>query len=387
MLRKMRKVRAMVMIAPKHLELQNFPYPEVQENALVASVRIGALCGSDHQAWSGHLTSGEVATLPVIRGHEVVGEVDEIGEKARYKIEANGNVLGDGDRITWCPIVPCGECWYCRWLADNIRGGICDNLEVYGCSISSRSPPHLFGAFAEYVYIKPKTCVYKLPEDLPDKVAVLLDTLASVNGIDRAVSPLPWAREGFMWGDTAVVQGAGPIGVMAALKLKEYGASKVIMIGGPEERLRLAKKFGVDDTINLDEISEHKARVEEVKELTDGRGADIVVEGAGVPAAFAEAPDLVRKAGIVVEIGCAAPGLGTVQIDPYTWQRRDLTLICQCNYSPHQYKRDLQMLHKWHIVNKYPLEELVTHEFKLEDLEEAIKTHKAWKSMKCIVRP
>lgn len=378
------EVKAAVTAKPGEMSVQSFPYPEeLPADAMIAKLRMAGICGTDHHMYSGHMSG---IPWPIIQGHEIVAEAYEIGEKASDQIEVHGEKLSKGDRITWPAGITCGTCWGCRWLASNIRGALCENGRAYGISLTCKEPPHLFGAFSEYVYVRPDAWVYKLPEDVPDRAAVLVDTLSSVNGIDRALSGLPWAREGFMWGDTAVVQGAGPIGIMAALKFREYGASKIIMLGGPDFRLKMSEKFGVDHTINIEEYTRPEDRIKEVMKLTKGRGADVVLEGSGVSAAFPEGIEMTRRGGIYIEMGCFTDA-GPVMVNPHRICFKDLTLIGQYGFGPHQYERDLWMIYKWWRNKEYPLEDLVSHEFRIEKTEEGILAHKSWKTMKCVVMP
>jgi len=180
-----------------------------------------------------------------------------------------------------------------------------------------------------------------------------------------------------------VVQGAGPIGMAAAMKLKEYNVENLIMIGGPEWRLREAEKFGVDHTINI-ESHKPEERTEEVLRLTGGRGADLVFEGAGVPSAFAESFDLVRRGGLVVETGHFTDA-GTVEINPYNVCYKDCTLISQYGFGYQQYDTALRQITKWHRNGTYPLRDLVTHTFKLDNVEDGIKLHRSYKTLKAVV--
>ena len=378
------EVRAMVSFGPGNIRMQRFPYPEsLPDDALIAKMRMAGICGTDHHIYSGHL---EHIPWPIIQGHEVIAEAHEVGNKAAKQLEIHGLTLEEGDRFTYPAGISCGKCWYCRWLASVMRAGLCENGVAYGENISCKDPPHLFGGFAEYIYIRPDLLLYRLPKDIPDKVAVLVDTLSSSWGIDRAISPLPVAREGFMWGCSALVLGSGPVGMMAALRFKEYGASKVIMIGGPDFRLKHAQKCGVDHTMNIDEVAKPEDRIREVTRLTDGRGADVVIEAAGVPAAFAEGVEMVRRGGTYVEVGHYTDA-GSTMLNPFRVCFKDLTLISQYGFGAYQYERDLQLLYKWYRNKEYPLEEIVTNEYKLENLEEGLKAHKAWKTMKCVVLP
>ena len=379
-----KEVRAMVSYSPGNIKLEQFPYPEpISNNVMIAKMRMAGICGTDHHIWSGHM---EHIPWPIIQGHEVIAEVAEIGEKVAKESEVHGEYLEEGDRFCFPASIPCGKCWFCRWLIPVIHEMLCEHCVAYGEDISCKNPPHLFGGFAEYIYIRPELWLYKIPKDIPDEVAVLVDTLSSTCGIDRAINRLPHAREGFMWGDSAVVQGAGPVGLMAALKLREYGASRIIMIGSPDFRLEMAQKCGVDHVINIDQITRPEDRIKEVVKFTDGRGADIVVEAAGVPAAFPEGIEMMRRGGTFVEVGHFTDAGSTI-VNPFRICYKDMTLISAYGFGPHQYEKDLQLLYKWWRNNDYPLKEIVTHKYKLEHLEEGLKAHKEWKTLKCVILP
>jgi L-iditol 2-dehydrogenase len=374
-----KEIRAAVTTEPYKIIMKNLPYPEtLEEGDFMAKLRMCGVCGTDHHIWSGDYPN---TPWPIIQGHEVVAEVFEISEETGASIEVNRENLVEGDRVIWGGATPCGECWYCRWLPQNYRGSLCTG----GSAFQLDGNTYLWGGFSDYIYAKNKVPI-KIPEDVPDKVAVFTDTLASVWGIERALSGTPAAGEGLFWGQSAVVQGSGPIGIAAAMKLKEYNVENLIMIGGPDKRLEEAEKFGVDYTINIEEITDPKERLSIVQKLTGGRGADLVFEGAGVPAAFAEAIDLVRRGGIVVEVGHYTDA-GTVEVNPYTICYKDLTLICQYGFSFHQYEVALRQLIKWYRNDTFPLEDLITHEYKIDNVEEGLKLHKKWETMKVIATP
>jgi L-iditol 2-dehydrogenase len=373
-----RQVRAAVTLEPEKMVSMKLPYPDkVEEGDFIAKLRMCGICGTDHHMWAGQFPN---TPWPVLQGHEIIADVYEIDEKTSEKIEANGEILKEGDRVLWGGATPCGECWSCRWLPQNYRGALCEARGAYKLGDAT----YLWGGFSDYIHAGNKV-PYKIPEDIPDKVAVFTDTLASVWGIDRALNGIPSAMEGLFWGTSAVVQGSGPIGLAAAMKLKEYNVEKLIMIGGPEWRLKKAEKYGVDYTINIENTNPEE-RLAEVRKVTGGRGPDLVFEGAGVPAAFAESIDLVRRGGIIVEVGHYTDA-GSVLINPYKLCYKDLTLISQYGFSYHQYGLAFRQLSKWHRYNQYPLEDLITHEYKIEDTEEGIKLHRQWKTMKAIVVP
>jgi threonine dehydrogenase-like Zn-dependent dehydrogenase len=186
-------------------------------------------------------------------------------------------------------------------------------------------------------------------------------------------------REGFATQDTVVVQGAGPVGVMAAFRAKAMGAGKVIMVGAPKHRLELARNFGVDETIDIDEVKEPKDRQQEVKTLTGSIGADLVIECAGAPQAVPEGIDMCRIGGTYILIGCHADR-GTVGVNPSRIVQKELRLLGQNYASPQQYGRDLKILAAF--ADKYPFKKLVTHRFPIDEAEKAFQVQRNLESMK-----
>ncbi len=369
------------MTAPRRMEVRGFDYPSVGQDGLVVKIEMCGICGTDQHLWLGELA----ANYPVIPGHEPVGTVDRIGSQATRSLEAQGKALAEGDRVVWSNSIPCGKCYGCRWLAWP-KSNYCVKDDTYGFD-NCEDPalkPWLTGGYSEYLAIKPGTWVYKVPKDLPTDVAVLMDTLVSIRGVETSMSAVPVMREGLAQFDTVVVQGAGPVGVLAAFKAKAIGAGKVIMIGGPKERLKMARRFGVDETIDIAEVKKEADRKEEVLSLTDGVGADMVVECTGFPGAVPEGIELCRIGGTYILIGCWA-NRGPVGIDPSRIVTRELHIVGQRYAAPQQYGRDLKFLAKY--AKEYPFRDLVTDTFSLDQVADALLKQGSLGGMKIAIVP
>ena len=375
-------VRACVFEGPERAAVREFPMPKLSEDTAIAKMRLSGVCGTDSSIFRGHL---DFIEYPVIPGHENIGEVYEIGSKARREMEIHGGSLSEGDRITWAPGIPCGKCYGCRWLTSN-KADYCSNGFYYGqqCCEGEENKPWLFGGWSEYVYLRPGTAVYKLPNSLPDDVAVLVDTFASVRGVESSKSPAPDVKEGFGFMDTVVVQGSGPIGLAAAIKAKVLGAGKIIMVGGPKWKLDLAREFGVDEVIDITEQRKPEDRVEDVTRLTDGIGADLVVECVGNPLVLKEGIKMSRLGGTYFIIGCFA-NMGPVEIFPHDIVNKDLRIIGQRYASRMQYEKDLRFLTKYQ--NDIPFKKLITHRFPMNEVEKAMDIQKEFKGMKLTISP
>jgi len=374
------KVRAAVMY-PGRMETRLFDYPNPKEGEMTIKMHMSGVCGSDKHQFDGHLK----VDFPVIPGHENVGEVYETTKTASSKMEVHDECLQKGARILWYPDISCGTCYYCRFLG-TWHSAQCENPFTYGYVNCEKEEfrPWTFGGWSEYVLLRPGTRVWKIPDEMEDEVAVFLDTLASTRAIARAQMPYPNQKEGFGYGDTVVIQGAGPVGLMAAIRAKVLGADKVIMIGAPDWRLKVAEEFGVDITVSLETFDTGEQRIAEVKRLTKGIGADLVADCTGIPSAFPEAVEMARKSGYVVEIG-AYTDYGPVPFNPWRLVDRDLTVIGQFYCPPMQYEADLKLLKN--TMDRFPYKKMLTHKVPLDRAVDAINAHRALKSMKAAITP
>ena len=185
----MKTVKAAVMVKPGKIEIQEFPYPKNIKKGLIVRMELSGICGTDKHTYLGQSkqyagTPAETDTpFPIIPGHENVGLIEEICTKDNTTRDFNGNELKIGDRITMCPDVICGECWYCK---NTFGFPWCDKNKAYGNAFSTSEFPSLFGGWAQYIYIKPATFIYKVPESISPKVAVLSELFTVAIGIDVA---------------------------------------------------------------------------------------------------------------------------------------------------------------------------------------------------------
>ena len=192
---------------------------------------------------------------------------------------------------------------------------------------------------------------------------------------------MPQVGAGYGIGKRVAVLGAGPIGLLVAAALRYTGAGLIISTDIVESRLNMAKKMGADVTINVGETT-LKERVEQVQELTDGVGADIVIECAGIPSVFAEAIALVRRGGKVIEVGHYCDS-GEVSVNPHVICRKDIDILAVWSYPQIQFATALEFLRR----TKAPLEELVTHYLPLEKFEDGIKMLGTEGVYKVVVEP
>jgi L-iditol 2-dehydrogenase len=378
-------VRAAVMQRPGEISVKEFPTPEIKESCALVRMVMSGICGTDIHMFWGETThpGGQESTFPLIPGHENLSYIEKLGKRNDPWRDANGELLKEGDRVVPACDVNCGECFNCR----NYYGWCwCEKVFGYGTTISCKDPPHLFGGWAEEMYILPKVYLFKVPEDLPDNVAVLAEPMAvAYSSFARAMNPYWLVKEGTGPGDTVVIQGSGPLGLSHAVMAKMVGAGRVIVIGAPKERLDLAKKFGADYVIDIERYKTPKERIEEVKRLTNSRGGDLVIECVGLPDAVSEGLDMVSMAGTYLIVGNYID-MGSVPINPQKQILSRVLRIIGVNGMPYQaYARaiGLMRLH-W---KRYNLGEFVTHSFSIYEAEDALKKARSMKGLKVLVKP
>ena len=375
-------VKASVLEDVGRLAVHDYPRPDVGEGTMLIDMELCGVCGTDIRLYGGNMK----IPFPVIPGHEFVGRIKEIGEGAE-KMEAKGKYLAEGDLVAVVPGTNlfCGTCYFCRLLPH--KPTYCTNRRVMGVNLSSGEPPHLLGGWAEEVFVDAAHYfVYKIPDGVPAEVAVLTEPMAvSSRAIERAYSPgIQTSIKGFRSDDSVVVQGAGPIGLLAIATARITGAGKIIAVDMVDDRLEIAEKLGADYIIDMRSFTDRGSRVAEVKRLTSGIGADVVIECAGVPEAFAEGIELTRRGGRFVEVGHYTDP-GNVEVNPHTICMKDVDILGSWAYPPAQFDTALQFLERG--MDDLPLTEIITHKFRVTNAARSIETVRSLKGIKMVITP
>ena len=380
-------VKAVVMTAPGKVELQELPYPKLEPGAIIARNILSGICGTDKHAYKGEtvLYGGTEAeqeiVFPTVHGHENVAEVVEIRPEDRTRIEYHGLELKEGDRVSMCPNIICKRCWYCRHI---FAYPFCPHNKTIGLSFPTTEPPYVVGGWAEYMFIPPGAWVYKIPEEMSDELAVLIEPFVVTATLDRAKEYSRLEARGFCFGDTVVVLGAGAIGVLHVAKARILGAGNIIILDEHDGRLEIAKQFGADYTFNIKNV-DHQDRIDFIKSLTDGRGADVVVETAGTAQAFREGLDYLRRGGTMVETGNFVD-TGEVSINVHRHIAAKNVLIIGNTNHPHTgYHVAMDMLLRY--KDEFPFEKLITDVFPLERCQEAMERSFEPDALKVVFAP
>lgn len=310
------------------IEVRELPVPALDEDALLVRVEAATMCGTDvHIADGGFATTGN-SRLPLVLGHEIVGRVVALG--AQRRTDSLGRPLGEGDLIAWA--YPwCDRCYWCTIAK---QPTLCPNADMYGWGPSDVHP-YLTGGFAEYCYVKPRCRTVLVPPGLPLPLAA--SATCALRTVVHAFETLGALRST----DTVVVQGAGPVGLYALAYAQIMGAARVLVIGAPAGRLEVARRWGAVDVVDVQATTVEERR-ERILGITDGRGADVVVECAGVAAAFTEGMDLVRRGGRYLVVGAADPEPSAVHA--LHFNLRQITVTGSISADISHYHRALEFL-------------------------------------------
>jgi len=280
--------RAVVMVG-KEFEVREYEVPDPAPGTLLLRQELSGICGTDLHNWEYQRLTGEI-----LLGHENVGVVEKLGEGVEQ--DYLGQSVQPGDRVVFAP---------------GAGGG------SYGFFAAGEAP-YFRGGFADYIYLaQPETCFIKTT--LSAKAAVLAEPFqVGVHGVMRSQ---------LKFGDTVVVQGSGPIGLMVLIAARAAGAGRLIVVGGPKGRLEKAKQFGADVTIDIAEVKDPAERTKIVREHTArNEGADVVFEAAGFLPAITEGLGYLRRSGTFVEMGHFVD-VGSLQLNPnQELMRRNLRL-------------------------------------------------------------
>jgi threonine dehydrogenase-like Zn-dependent dehydrogenase len=380
------EVLAATLVQPGKYELHEYPLPEPAPGCLLVKMQVSGICGTDKHTYQGFTTqyagSGQPKQIPfpIIQGHENVGTIAAIGGNRDYT-DFEGIPVKVGDRVVVGPNISCGQCYYCR---HDFPYYFCPSTVDYGNNISAKNAPHLFGGWSQYLYVLPNSFVVRVPDDLSSEIAVLAEIMAVTVGLDRAKQISAFPNESFRFDDTVVVLGVGPLGMCFVMKARMLGAGTIIAVDLSDYRLTFAQRLGADHALNAANSTQVE-RLAFVRELTHGRGADLVVESAGVPQVVPEALEMLRMGGVLVEAGNFSD-LGEVTISPHRHLcTNSVRIIGVGGEEPGAYAPSMRQMARY--MQHYPLQDFVTHRFGLRDVDAAVKKSMEPDSMKVVIDP
>jgi len=345
-------MNALIYRGPKDIRLEQAPAPACGESEIRVKVDACAVCGTDLKSF---LHGNPKITPPRIIGHEFTGVVDTIG--------ADADGFAVSDRIVMATSVSCGSCAYCQ------RGwtNLCADMAAMGFKYE--------GGMAEYVVVPERALrnghAVKVPKSVRPEHAALAEPLSCcVNAAENC---------GIQKGDTVVVVGAGPMGIMNACIAREFGAAKVILAEINDARLRQAEAFGFDRLVNP--AAEDLAKV--VKDMTGGLGADVCIVAAPAAKPQEQAINLVRKRGVVCLFASLPAGGSLLSMDSRPLHYNELRVVGTSDSTPTQVQRAVGLIARGSV----PMDKLATHVLPLADFERAFALMQSGESLRVVLTP
>lgn len=328
------------------------PVPEPHPNGILVRQELCGICGTDAYMYRGGLPG---VTYPLVLGHETVGIVERLGANVRE--DATGRALAVGDRVYIQPGISCRQCTFC---VVHRQPTLCLKRRGYGFRPVKDEEPHFQGGFSQYLNMIPGSTYLKMNGTDAVTSVVLEPLTIGLHQVERIQMPV---------GATAVIQGAGAIGILTLVAAREAGALRTIVVGAPRTRLDLAREFGADVVLSIDDVPDPSERVRLVKaETPGGYGADVVFECTGVPQAIPEGLDMLRRGGAYVEAGHYTDH-GDIPLNPFRHMvHKQITLVAVWGADTPHFVAGRALIES----KKYPFADLVSHRLPLSRVADGI---------------
>ncbi|MBS7632928.1 zinc-binding dehydrogenase [Candidatus Bathyarchaeota archaeon] len=328
------KMKVAMLYGVKDLRIEEVDIPKPKLGEVLVKVKAATTCGTDLKIFQRGYVE-KIIKLPTIFGHEWAGDMAEVGEGLDWPKK--------GMRVRGGNSAPCLRCVMCQKGNYNL----CEDM-IW-----------LWGAYAEYIKVPARMVsvnMQPVPQHISYEEAAITEPLACVlHGVEKA---------GIKMGDSVVIIGAGPIGLLHLLSVKRMGAEKTIIIDLVDERLEFAAKLGADHIINPQKTDSHIA----VRQLTGGYGADIVIEAIGLPSTWEQALKLVRKGGTILEFGGCPPGT-EIKVSTEILHYGETTVMGAFHATPLHFRKALNLIASGTIDVK----PLVTRKMSLNEIREAFE--------------
>jgi len=340
------------MVAGQGFVIEEYPNPELRDTDVLVRIEAAGLCGTDVQIWNGTYI-GRTGPIepPLIAGHEFVGRVVTVGARV--------SGFGIGDRVTSNAIEGCGKCYACMRGLDHQ----CHQWRHLGVTTH--------GGFAEYCAAPART-LFRVPDQLEARQAAILEPMSiAVRTLrNNPINP----------GDTVVVIGPGPFGLFLLQAALAAGAGKTVVMGlaSDEMRLRAARLCGASEVVRADTTDP----IEAVRDLTEGAGADLVIEAAADSSAVPQALQMVRQGGTVIMAGSGYKGK-PVTFEPWNVVRDEITIRGTEGFTQNDFMNALRLLS----AGKLRVAPIVTHEMPLTQINEACELVEQKQAIKIVLRP
>lgn len=359
--------RVAMLTSLEHYDIKEFPIPEVGDGDILVKVEGCGVCGTDAHEFK----RDPFGLIPLVLGHEGTGEIVKMGKNV--KLDSAGKPLHVGDKVVTCMIFKDDpEITMFDLNKQNVGGA-----DVYG--LLPDDDIHLNGWFADYLLIREGSTVFNV-SDLPLKQRILIEPCAVlIHAVERAKTT------GILrFNSRVVVQGCGPIGLICIAILRTMGIENIVAVDGEQKRLDFAKRMGAGKTVNFKDYKGIEALTEGVKEAFGGHPADFGFQCTGSPVAHSNIYKFIRNGGGLCELGFFING-GDATINPhFDLCSKEITLVGSWVYTLRDYATTFDFLKRAKAIG-IPMEDLITHAFPLEKINEAHQTNLAMQGLKIAI--
>lgn len=356
-----------MLTALENYEVKEFPMPEVGDGDILVKVEGCGICGTDAHEFK----KDPFGLIPVALGHEGTGEIVKMGKNV--KVDSAGKPLKVGDKVVTSMIFKDDPDIEMFDLNKKNVGG----ADVYG--LLPDDDIHLNGWFSDYILIREGSTVFNV-SDLDLKSRILIEPCAVlVHAVERAKTT------GILrFNSRVVVQGCGPIGLICIAVLRTMGIENIVAVDGEQKRLDFAKKMGAEKSVNFKDFQGIDALAQGVKDAFGGYAADFAFQCTGSPVAHANIYKFIRNGGGLCELGFFING-GDATINPhFDLCSKEITLVGSWVYTLRDYATTFDFLKRAKGIG-LPMDELITHEFPLEEINEAHRTNLAMEGLKIAI--
>ena len=356
-----------MLTALEHYDIKEFPMPEVGDGDILVKVEGCGVCGTDAHEFK----RDPFGLIPVALGHEGTGEIVKMGKNV--KVDSAGKALKVGDKVVTCMIFKDDPDIEMFDLNKKNIGG----ADVYG--LLPDDDIHLNGWFSDYILVREGSSIFNV-SDLDLKSRILIEPCAVlVHAVERAKTT------GILrFNSRVVVQGCGPIGLICIAVLRTMGIENIVAVDGNQQRLDFAKRMGAEKSVNFMDHKGIEALSDAVKDAFDGHLADFAFQCTGSPVAHANIYKVIRNGGGLCELGFFING-GDATINPhFDLCSKEITLVGSWVYTLRDYATTFDFLKRAKAIG-LPIDELITHEFPLEQINEAHVTNLKQEGLKIAI--
>ena len=356
-----------MLTALENYEVKEFPMPEVGDGDILVKVEGCGICGTDAHEFK----KDPFGLIPVALGHEGTGEIVKMGKNV--KADSAGKPLKVGDKVVTCMIFKDNPDITMFDLNKQNVGG----ADVYG--LLPDDDIHLNGWFSDYILIREGSTVFNV-SDLDLKSRILIEPCAVlIHAVERAKTT------GILrFNSRVVVQGCGPIGLICIAILRTMGIENIVAVDGEQKRLDFAKKMGAEKSVNFKDFQGVEALAKGVEDAFGGYPADFAFQCTGSPIAHANIYKFIRNGGGLCELGFFING-GDATINPhFDLCSKEITLVGSWVYTLRDYATTFDFLKRAKGIG-LPIDELITHEYPLEEINEAHRTNLAMEGLKIAI--